>query len=108
VTSDFQFVDEGRTFFCSVEAPRHEGMPPWWWFYLGERDRSTRYAPFAAAPDDTKKSVQARIIKFYAEVQAIAARPVQPRNQRPAWHKPAVPPGAGVVVAETLPVATAD
>jgi hypothetical protein len=104
VTSDFQFVDEGRTFFCSVEAPRHEGMPPWWWFYLGDRDRSTRYAPFAAAPDDTKKSVQARIIQFYAEVQAIAARPVQPRNQRPAWHKPAAAPA--VVAPVAPPVVT--
>jgi hypothetical protein len=106
VTSDFQFEDEGRTFFCSIEAPRHEGMAPWWWFYLGERDRSTRYAPFAAAPGDTKKSVQARIIKFYAEVQAIAARPVHPRNQRPAWQKPApkpvdpAPPLAVPVLAE--------
>jgi len=106
VTSDFQFDDDGRTFFCSVEAPRHEGMPPWWWFYLGDRDRSTRYAPFAAAPGDTKKSVQARVIKFYAEVQAIAARPVQPRNQRPAWHKPGLPAVPAVVPPAAPPVVT--
>ena len=84
MTKEFEFVDEGRTFYCSVEAPRHAGMPPWWWFRL-DGGKSTRYAPFAASATDTKQSVQTRIVAYYAEVLAIEARPV---HQRPVWRKP--------------------
>ncbi len=49
---EFEFVDEGRKFFCSVETPRHAGMAPWWWFHL-ESNRSTRYAPFEASAKAT-------------------------------------------------------
>jgi len=91
VTQDFEFVDAGRKFFCTVEAPRHAGMPPWWWFRL-DTSESTRYAPFEALPTDTKASVQKRIIAYYAEVLAIKARPV---HQRPTWQRPVrVPPPA--------------
>ena len=90
MTQDFEFVDGGQTFFCTVEAPRHAGMPPWWWFHLESRDRSTRYAPFAASPKDTKQSVQKRILAYYAELLAIEARPVRPAYQR-TWQKPARP-----------------
>ena len=86
---DFEFVEDGRTFFCSVETPRHAGMPPWWWFHLDDNERSTRHAPFAASPGDTKRSVQTRIIAYYAELLAIKARPVYQRNERPSWQKPA-------------------
>ncbi|HMI54734.1 MAG TPA: hypothetical protein VK494_00960, partial [Gemmatimonadaceae bacterium] len=81
VTQEFEFVDGGRKFFCSVEMPRHAGSSPWWWFRL-EDGGSTRYAPFEASPKDTKQSVQARIIAYYAELLAIAARPAY---QRPVW-----------------------
>lgn len=87
--SDFEFEDEGRKFTCSVETPRHAGMPPWWFFSVATENGTTRYAPFEAAPGDTKKSVQARIIKHYEEVLAIKARPVHPR---PVWQKPMRPP----------------
>jgi len=82
---EFEFTETGRTFFCSVEAPRHADMPPWWWFRL-DGEATTRYAPFAASAEDTKQSVQKRILAFYAELLAIKARPV---HQRPTWHKPA-------------------
>jgi hypothetical protein len=87
---EFEFVDEGRTFFCSVEVPRREGMTPWWWFQLDSRE-GTRYAPFEASASDTRKSVQARIVAYYAELLAIEARPV---HQRPAWRKPERPASA--------------
>lgn len=93
MTKDFEFVDEGRKFSCSVEAPRHAGMPPWWFFRLDNEER-TRYAPFAASAGDTKQSVQARIVAYYAELQVIKARPVQ---QRAFWQRPArVTPAAEV------------
>jgi hypothetical protein len=81
---EFEFVEEGRTFFCSVEMPKHAGMSPWWWFRL-DTGESTRYAPFEASPSDTKQSVQKRILAYYAELLAIQARPV---HQRPVWQRP--------------------
>lgn len=91
VIKDFEFEDSGRKFFCSVEVPKQAGMPPWWWFRL-ETGESTRYAPFEARPDDTKQSVQARIIAYYEQLLAIEARPV---HQRPAWKKPERPAQPG-------------
>lgn len=84
---EFEFEDSGHTFFCSVEVPRKEGMAPWWWFRL-DTGESTRYAPFEAAASDTKRSVQTRILAYYAELLAIQARPAY---QRPAWRKPERP-----------------
>ena len=91
VIKEFEFVDEGRKFFCSVEVPGQTGMRPWWWFRL-DNGTSTRYAPFEASASDTKQSVQARIVAYYAELRAIEARPV---HQRPVWRKPepSTPPG---------------
>jgi hypothetical protein len=90
VTKDFEFVDEGRTFFCSVEVPRQAGMLPWWWFRL-DTGATTRYAPFEASANDTERSVKTRILAYYAQLLATEARPV---HQRPVWQKPnhAAPP----------------
>ena len=106
MTQDFQFVDGGQTFFCSIEAPRHAGMAPWWWFRVDSAERSTRHAPFEASPKDTKQSVQKRIIAYYAELLAIAARPVRPAYQR-TWQKP-VRPDAAVVAEGGVAVAGTD
>jgi hypothetical protein len=84
---DFEFVDEGRTFYCSIEVPRQEGMAAWWWFRL-DSSGSTRYAPFEASPKDTMQSVKRRVLSYYAELLAIQARPPL---QRPAWRKPERP-----------------
>jgi hypothetical protein len=84
---EFEFVDSGRKFFCSVEKPSQAGMAPWWWFRL-DTGESTRYAPFEASTNDTKESVQARIIAYYAQLLAIQARPV---HQRPVWQRPERP-----------------
>ena len=59
-------------------------MKPWWWFRV-DGDPTTRYAPFEFSPDDTQQSVKKRVIAYYAELQAIKARPV---HQRPAWTRP--------------------
>jgi len=96
LTQEFEFEDAGRKFYCVVEAPYHAGMPPWWWFRL-ETEGTTRYAPFAASPKDTKQSVQERIVAYYAEVLAIKARPV---HQRPVWQKPARPAAPASVATE--------
>ena len=79
----FEFEDQGHTFFCATETPRHAGSQTWWWFTL-DGDKSTRYAPFEQSVEDTQQSVRERIIVFYAELLAIRARP---RRERPTWHK---------------------
>lgn len=84
MSQEFEFVDDGVKFFCSVESPRHAGMPPWWWFSV-DREPGTRHAPFAASPFDTEMSVQKRIVAYYAELLAIRARPM---HQRPPWQNP--------------------
>jgi hypothetical protein len=91
VINEFEFEDSGRKFFCKVEVPSQAGMPPWWWFRL-DTGESTRYAPFEASANDTKQSVQKRIVAYYEQLLAIAARPAY---QRPAWKKPerTAPPG---------------
>jgi hypothetical protein len=104
---EFEFADGGQTFFCTVEAPRHAGMPPWWWFRLESRDRNTRYAPFAASPKDTKESVKKRIIAYYSELLAIEARPVRPAYQR-TWQKPVRPDANAAPVAPGTVAAPAE
>lgn len=79
----FEFEDQGHTFSCATETPRHAGFQTWWWFTL-DGDKSTRYAPFEQSTADTQQSVRERIIVFYAELLAIKARP---RRERPTWHK---------------------
>ena len=97
---EFDFVDAGRKFICSVEVPGQTGMKPWWWFRL-DNGTSTRYAPFEASASDTKQSVQARIVAYYAELLAIEARPAL---QRPVWRKPERPAVPGETVAAPAPL----
>jgi len=98
--SDFEFEEGGRRFVCSVETPRHAGMPPWWFFSIATETGTTRYAPFEAKATDTKKSVQARIVAHYEEVLAIKARPVHPR---PVWQRPMRAPVPGKPAEATAP-----
>jgi hypothetical protein len=104
VIKEFEFVDAGRKFFCSVEVPKQAGMPPWWWFRL-ETGESTRYAPFEAKPDDTRQSVQTRIVAYYEQLLAIQARPV---HQRPVWKKPerSAQPGETATAIPSIPPTT--
>ena len=102
VIKEFEFIDGERKFFCSVEAPSQRGMPLWWWFRL-DTGTSTRYAPFEASASDTKQSVQARIIAYYAELLAIEARPAL---QRPVWRKPERPTQPDGSIPASLPIKT--
>lgn len=79
----FEFEDQGHTFSCATETPQHAGFQTWWWFTL-DGDTTTRYAPFEQSLDDTRQSVQQRVIAFYADLLAIRARP---RRERVTWHK---------------------
>jgi len=74
-------------------------MAPWWWFRL-DSSGSTRYAPFEASANDTEQSVRRRIIAYFEELLAIAARPAY---QRPAWRKPDAKAPDGVMSVAPAP-----
>lgn len=82
---EFQFEDSGRTYSCCVEESRTSPSTrtaPWWWFRVSNDDQ--RYAPFQAAPGDTRESVRARIIAFYNHrLERKAAPPEHHRGRRP-------------------------
>ena len=70
----FEFVDRGRTFTCSVEAPRAPRTEAWWWFRVST-EPGPRYAPFRRAVGDTREGVQSRIVAFYDDLLARRAAP---------------------------------
>lgn len=63
MTEAFEFEDSGRTYTCTVEAPRHKPTERRWWFAVSHD--AQRYSPFEAATGDSKKSVQERVLAFY-------------------------------------------
>ncbi len=77
----FEFVDNDRTFTCSVEKAHALGNEPWWWFSVSTDDRQ-RYAPFRAMSGDTQKSVRTRIVAYYDDLLARRAAPATPYWRR--------------------------
>ena len=77
----FEFVDGGRTFVCSTGVLGARGAEAWWWFQLASETRGQRYAPFRVAADDTRTSVQARILAYYEHMLEQRALPAT----RSAW-----------------------
>ncbi|MGD0484289.1 MAG: hypothetical protein ABSB58_06500 [Gemmatimonadales bacterium] len=69
----FSFVHDDRTYTCIAEAGPGEASEPWWWFTVN-RD-GNRYAPFRAMTKDTRTSVQAKIVAYYANHLAHRAMP---------------------------------
>jgi hypothetical protein len=81
VSKAFEFVDDGRTFTCRVEAPGSARTEPWWWFRVSTGD-GHRYAPFRAAAGDTQASVQSAIVAYYDALLARRALPAPSHWQR--------------------------
>ncbi len=69
----FSFVHDDRTYTCVAEAGPGGASEAWWWFTVN-RD-GNRYAPFRAMTKDTRSSVQARIVAYYANHLAHRAMP---------------------------------
>jgi hypothetical protein len=88
-TTSVDFINDGRTFSCSV-APRSASETALWWWFRVSSDGS-RYAPFLASSDDTPASIQSRIVAYYDDLLARRAAPSVPRWQRarPAAAAPA-------------------
>jgi len=96
----FSFVHDGRTYACHAEGLSAGDGQSWWWFTV-TRD-SNRYAPFQATSRDTRASVQARIVAYYARHLECRAMPsVQHWARRPK----AEPQGGAVAAAHRARIA---
>ena len=87
----FEFKEGGRDYSCEVEKQFGQDGEHWWWFNVSGDGQ--RYAPFQASRDDTRTSVQKRIVAFYEHRLWVRAQPVQRGAQfgsRPAAAKPVV------------------
>ncbi|MBI3789656.1 MAG: hypothetical protein HY275_02125 [Gemmatimonadetes bacterium] len=95
----FKFEDAGRTYTCTVEAPRDRPLEVRWWFSVSGDQQ--RYAPIEAKSGDTQASVKQRILAFYHNrLHALAQPPVRRQFGGPA--RAATPkPVAAVVVEPT-------
>lgn len=80
----FQFEHGGRTYSCYVEKLNGPRGDSWWWFTASNDGH--RYAPFQAAPGDTRASVRARLIAYHTNLLARRAAPALARKQ---WSRPA-------------------
>ncbi len=102
----FEFTEGGRDYSCCVEQQFGQNGENWWWFSVSSDGQ--RYAPFQASRDDTRTSVQKRIVEFYEHRLWVRAQPVQRGAQfgsRPATPKPvAAAPVAAPVVKKATPV----
>ena len=74
----FEFDHDGRTYSCTVEAPRNAPSEKRWWFSVS-RD-AQRYSPCEAKSSDTQKSVQKAIITFYENRLYRLAQPPEART----------------------------
>ncbi len=59
----FEFVADGRTYVCTTEERRGTSGEFWWWFTV--TGDASSYAPFQAASNDTRSSVERRIVEYY-------------------------------------------
>ena len=98
----FEFVDNDRTFTCSVEKAHALGNEPWWWFSVSTDDRQ-RYAPFRAVGSDTQKSVRTRIVAYYDDLLARRAAPATPYWRRGPQQNDANKPAAAAATAAEVP-----
>lgn len=95
----FEFEDSGRSYACTVEAQKGPVKESWWWFSVS--GDMQRYAPFRAASDDTRTSVQKRIVEFYKNRLFALTQPTQ---RGAHWgRKPGAPAAPGTPAAGSPP-----
>lgn len=94
---EFGFEAEGRKYSCTVEERRGTKGEFWWWFEVTGDAQS--YAPFQTAKDDTRASVQERVVQFYTNRLFRLSQPSQHGSQ---WKRREV-----IVTADPAPEATA-
>lgn len=89
----FTFEHAGRTYTCHQEAlgPTRDAI--WWWFTVSSEE-GQRYAAFAAEPDDTPATVEARIVAYHDHRLARRAEPSGGHWRRGRPATPATPAAA--------------
>ncbi|MCX5762597.1 MAG: hypothetical protein NTW72_14040 [Gemmatimonadetes bacterium] len=85
----FEFEASGRSYSCTIEERRGTKGEFWWWFAVSGDAQS--YAPFQAASDDTRASVQERVLAFYTNR---LFRLTQPTQRSSHWGKRSAPEAA--------------
>ncbi len=89
----FEFKDGTRTYTCTIE--QQKGADEAWWWFAVSGDMQ-RYAPFRAVNDDTRASVQERIVAFYTNRLFQLTQPTQRGSH---WGKRTPAPGASTPAA---------
>ena len=75
MVKEFEFSAEGRDYACTIEERRGTKGEFWWWFTVSRDSQS--YGAFQAASNDTKASVQARVLQFYTNRLFALAQPAK-------------------------------
>ncbi len=91
----FEFEDGGRSYACTVEAQKGPVKESWWWSSVSSDMQ--RYAPFRAVSDDTRASVQDRVIAFYNNRLFQLTQPTQRGSHWGKRTPSAVAPATGAV-----------
>jgi hypothetical protein len=81
VIQPFGFEADDRKFECSIEKAR-PGREAWWWFTV--TGDSQRHAPFQVDAEDTRETVEARVLAYY---RALLVQRAQPRDMRTSWQQ---------------------
>jgi hypothetical protein len=81
--TQLEFENDGRTFKC--ERAPSAATPDTYWWWVSITGESQRYAAFRAEPNDTKASLQPRVLAYYAQLLVDRARP---REIRTGWGRP--------------------
>ncbi|HVD60497.1 MAG TPA: hypothetical protein VNC11_06460 [Gemmatimonadaceae bacterium] len=90
-----QFSSDGLTYTCQPESSIATPDVVWWWVTVSGDVQ--RYAAFRTEKGETQASLKPRVIKYYAEVLAIRARP---RITRPPWNAPRPKPAEAAATPE--------
>jgi hypothetical protein len=98
----FEFEAEGRQYSCTVVERKGIGASTWWWFSVSGDMQN--YAPFMAASNDTRASVQERVLQFYNNRLFQLSQPTQRGSHWAKRNVPAAQPAQPV--AEPVPEVT--
>jgi len=92
VVEPFEFMHEGRTYYCSTVVLEGAGAGTWWSFTTS--NGNTRAMPMRASKDDTRESVQQRIIAYHTHFLKRRAEPPTPQHTvgRPPKSAKVTPP----------------
>ena len=95
----FEFTEGTRTYICTVEQQKGADEAWWWFAVTGD---AQRYAPFRAVSDDTRGSVQKRVLAFYNNRLFQLTQPIQRGSH---WGKRPEPTTAAAQAAQAAKAA---